>query len=720
MIATDRLPGVYFVPPPSQQDEVLPRMDIALFVGFASRGALNQPMVVEDAAQFAALFGDDVELCRDEERGEIVYGYLGAAVRAFFRNGGRRCWVARVQHAPADQPHALLEFNADLFFDPRLRGASSSYELETLATFYRGQQPGRAKFQGIHAALDPGQDCDMDEVTLIAVPDAIHLGWHQAQVPKLEPPEPSAPLEHPAWWHFLGCPPAADSPLPEEVRLAAPILHTASIGENKTLQINWMWTSSGAFAASPRYLLQQARVPDWRDAQVIYRGSAPTFTTHVAQPGDYYYRVRVVSSFKTSPWSNAIRVQASGARTGPDRAEFQRCDLAVLSAPELLDVDTRASDQVALQWTWKIPGGLAWTPPDPHAPEPNPLVPLLPVRAWTPVFVVQEARFRDWRDAAEIYRGSELGLELHGRQPGHYHYRVRALARGETSDWSNGQSVAVIAPRQLVQNEFGPTRVLNEIHKKLLLVCATRGDCFAVLSLPRAMRANDASRYVRKLRAAVDERASSFGAVYHPWLYGRDELNPETVRAVPPDGALCGAMAARAAKRGAWGAPANEPLQNVFALDPHVRVQELDALARDGLNVVIHAPRGFLTLSAQTLSTDADWRDISVRRLICLLRRLALKHGVRYVFEPNSAVFRRAIQQGFENLLRQMFLKGAFAGRAAPEAYQVVVDERVNTRQQMDLGQLVVELRVAPSRPLKFLTVQLVQSHDQTLVQEAV
>jgi phage tail sheath protein FI len=44
----------------------------------------------------------------------------------------------------------------------------------------------------------------------------------------------------------------------------------------------------------------------------------------------------------------------------------------------------------------------------------------------------------------------------------------------------------------------------------------------------------------------------------------------------------------------------------------------------------------------------------------------------------------------------------------------------VNTRQSLDSGRFIVELRVAPSRPMTFLTVRLVQSGDRTSVAEAV
>ena len=91
-----RLPGFRFeveTPPPG---DVLPRMDIAVFVGFASAGPLHMPVVVEDEAEFQKIFGDDLPLAWDAQRGEQLCAHLGPSVRAFFRNGGRRCWIVRV------------------------------------------------------------------------------------------------------------------------------------------------------------------------------------------------------------------------------------------------------------------------------------------------------------------------------------------------------------------------------------------------------------------------------------------------------------------------------------------------------------------------------------------------------------------------------------------------------------------------------------------------
>src|SRR4051794_17531255 len=95
-LASRRLPGIRVTTQPTQLPEALPRMDIAVLVGFAARGPVHLPVAVEDALQFAAIFGADVPLAWDAGRGAVAQGLLGPAVRAFFANGGRRCWIVRV------------------------------------------------------------------------------------------------------------------------------------------------------------------------------------------------------------------------------------------------------------------------------------------------------------------------------------------------------------------------------------------------------------------------------------------------------------------------------------------------------------------------------------------------------------------------------------------------------------------------------------------------
>src|SRR5512138_58415 len=79
-------PGVYVERPDATRSApVVLRTDIAAMIGLARRGPLDLALPIESWAQFVAHFGP-----------EMRFGYLAAAVRGFFANGGRRAWVVRV------------------------------------------------------------------------------------------------------------------------------------------------------------------------------------------------------------------------------------------------------------------------------------------------------------------------------------------------------------------------------------------------------------------------------------------------------------------------------------------------------------------------------------------------------------------------------------------------------------------------------------------------
>jgi phage tail sheath protein FI len=93
--------------------------------------------------------------------------------------------------------------------------------------------------------------------------------------------------------------------------------------------------------------------------------------------------------------------------------------------------------------------------------------------------------------------------------------------------------------------------------------------------------------------------------------------------------------------------------------------------------------------------------------------------GTEYVFESNDDLLQRAIERGFTELLGQLYERGAFSGARPAEAFRVVTGSPPNTRQSMDAGRLIVELRVAPSQPLAFLDVRLLQAGDGRLIAES-
>jgi hypothetical protein len=79
-----RAPGVYTEWLPRSRPRGLHRTDIAGFAGVARRGPVDRPVKLESWLSFEVGFG---ELIAD--------AHLGYAVKGFFANGGRTCWITR-------------------------------------------------------------------------------------------------------------------------------------------------------------------------------------------------------------------------------------------------------------------------------------------------------------------------------------------------------------------------------------------------------------------------------------------------------------------------------------------------------------------------------------------------------------------------------------------------------------------------------------------------
>ena len=251
---------------------------------------------------------------------------------------------------------------------------------------------------------------------------------------------------------------------------------------------------------------------------------------------------------------------------------------------------------------------------------------------------------------------------------------------------------------------------LREIQQAIAKFAAARGDFVALLSAPKHYRLLELfehqSQLLTSLRLAADN-TDSYVALYYPWLASREVSG--ALLHQHPSGAIAGIMANQSLEQGAWLAPANTTIQGILATSPFLTSADEQALYQVGINPIRQIPRGFVPWGNFTQSRDRDLEALNLRRLLILLRRLASREGQTYVFAPHSAAFRRRIKQQFEQVLNRLFDQGAFAGGDRSQAYQVVIDTSLNTQTTIEKGQLIIELRVAPSRPMTFITVRLVQ-----------
>jgi hypothetical protein len=501
----------------------------------------------------------------------------------------------------ADAPHrdGLDRFESSMFLDPDFNVIDASVlSLQAAADFIRYQAPDPRPLQGIHAVMA------LDEVTIIAVPDAVHRPWNLASANDILPPAASPSLVNPALWHLRPC--------------------------------------------------DISKTP-----------------ANVTSP----------------PWQF-----------------FLNCDSRIVAPPVLNPPPAPdATGSFTLSWS---------------ASEND------------PVFHLQEATEADFSDAVELYVGSATQFAILGRRsPAVFYYRVRVIDHGTTSDWSNGVAVAINStPAYALDESADQAPPLLDVHRALLRMCATRGDVLAVLSMPVNFSDSDAVDYVNALCGLSSGAAGpanvrplgfgevvalNYGAMYHPWLIVPQDPTSEILQTIPGDGAATGIIAGGAISRGAWIAPANVPANAVVDLTPAIPSTSWQALQNAGVNLFRLEAHGFVTMDADTLSDDPDVQPINVRRLLMLLRRVALQKGNDYVFEPNNDAFRRSVARGFRRVMDDLFVQGAFAGDTPATSYQVSTPA---TADDLDNGRLIVELRVAPSQPLSFMTVRLAQNGDAGLV----
>ena len=561
-----------------------------------------------------------------------------------------------IQSKTALERDGLANFDQSLFIDPHLQ-ESDSTTLQQDAFYWQYQAENAGNPKGIHALLGT------DEVSMIAAPDAIHSGWELAPVTtdSLAPPDP--------------------------VMVSLP-------DESGNYTVSWTGVQNAT-----GYVLDESTDPTFAtvvNSRDVGAALSLALSNSTACPLHLYYRAAAYGIPGNGPWSQTAEVLLG---TG----DFSPCASLPLESPQLQLLPQ--NDRVLLNW--------------------------IPAAGPADSFTLQVAEDARFESAHALYEGLDTTFEYWMPPGPPQYFRVNAQRGAESSAWSNTVNSVPQSgsPWQTVgfpnSGVFTAPAVLMAVHMALLVMAAARGDLVAILSLPYPFRVEDAVNYVSLLteNAKEDsERTPSYGALYHPWIVTPDTTNspPQSLRTLVPDGAVCGVIAATTLSAGSWIAPANIAVNNAVAIDPQLGDAVAEAFGVAQINLISNEPEGFLITNQNTLMTggNPDLGQLNVRRLLILLRRLALREGVRYMFNNISPALQRAVTRQFEQWMQILLARGAFAGSTVADSYQVIADSTLNSQSSMAQGQFIVQLRIAPSVPLRFLTVQLVQSGGQLTLLE--
>ena len=240
----------------------------------------------------------------------------------------------------------------------------------------------------------------------------------------------------------------------------------------------------------------------------------------------------------------------------------------------------------------------------------------------------------------------------------------------------------------------------------------TTRDHIALLDAPPGLK----PQQVVAFRSHFD---SAYCALYHPWLVvARGDDTRDALVKLPPSAAAAGILAAAELALGVPHGPANRIAQGAVKTLARVSPAEHDLLHPLGINVFVQVPLGVRLSAARTLSHDPAWRQLSVRRLVLLLRRTLLQQMQWAAFEPHTPALRRQLVHMVTALLRRLFRLGAFTGADESEAFFVLCDDSLNPPYRLDNGQLLAHIGIAPAEPLEFIVLQFARSGDGTLTLE--
>jgi phage tail sheath protein FI len=229
---------------------------------------------------------------------------------------------------------------------------------------------------------------------------------------------------------------------------------------------------------------------------------------------------------------------------------------------------------------------------------------------------------------------------------------------------------------------------------------------FAVLDTPPGLNAQQAKEW----REYVNFD-SLYAALYYPWIAVADlSGSGSTTKLVPPCGHVVGIYNRTDTDRGVHKAPANDVVQGAVDLEIKLSKGEQDVLNPLGVNCIRAFPaRGIRVWGARTLSSNGAWRYICVRRLFIMVEA-SMEAGLSWVvFEPNDSTLWAKVIRDVTSFLRVIWRGGALFGSTPEQAFYVKCDEELNPLEIRDLGQLIIEVGLAPVKPAEFVIFRISQ-----------
>lgn len=653
-------PGVYYERTDASGAGIqVLRTDVVGFVGIAERGPIGSPIPIESWRQFEANFGSF-----------IGGGYLAYTVRAFFENGGRRCWVVRVASDLAGTAEVIVKSHTT--GAPRWRISAYSPGVWGNELEVELRQTHRGQARSIPRSSTP-------EYSVASSLAGFSRGTHVC----------ISQVGWPTQWKVI----SETDPFTNRIYWVHP--DRAARGP---------WDEPlGGFMTDESILIQSVEysvlVRDRGRLDRVYEGLS--LIPHQARYGPYVVAV---------PNLRDMSEPTQSASNGPELIVIRECEPEEASLNSTMPLDIPVISRLRLQ------GGADG-------------LTTLSARDFTGEELLpsddDEARARKVRGIMALNEIGEVAMvavpDIH----------VRPVERRRLSPVPcvpdrclplhppDPMPVSVREPDEMPP-VFGDEEVFG-VESFLVTQCEKRRDRFAILVAPFSTVEHDnlGSAAIRQWRQRFE---SSFAALYYPWLKVVDPLRDyrSPTRTIPPSGHVAGQFAKGDLSVGVYKAPANIALN--WAEDVTVQISdgEHGALNACGVNAIRALPgRGLRVYGARTVSSDIDWRFVNVRRLMLMVEK-AIDISLQWVvFEPNDHLTRAKVALVLRSFLHALWQQGALVGSTPDAAFFVKCDDANNPGSERTNGRLLAEIGVAVSQPSEFVLLQVGRVSNALEVYEA-
>ena len=290
---------------------------------------------------------------------------------------------------------------------------------------------------------------------------------------------------------------------------------------------------------------------------------------------------------------------------------------------------------------------------------------------------------------AEAYNGEEDGLLKTGLKT-----------------FEDVEEISIVAaPGFSFDYSRNPQRV-EQIVQNLITHCQVRMRYrVAVLDSPNKQIVSE----IQNFRGQFD---STHAALYYPWITILDPLDPNGRREIhiPPSGFVTGIYARSDVLYGVFKAPANEVPLGAIDLEILLNKAQQDVLNPSGINCFrFFEGRGHRLWGARTISSDPEWKYISVRRYFAYLEH-SIDRGTQWVvFENNNERLWANIRQTISDFLFNEWRNGALLGTKPEDAFFIRCDRTTMTQNDLDNGRLVCLIGVAVVKPAEFVIFRIGQ-----------